>query len=162
MARHEEDREDLMREATALVERAELLLAGEREPVVVGFRRDGSASVFFGAEPVYQFNALGELRRAYNEGLLYKAERGVLVSLSRRRMPGEVQLLRKELTADESRLFLEDLAGRMIALRDGFRRGQFELISQVPVSADVLGRISKWLEHLALPPAVAFSPHAGR
>ena len=42
MARRESDREDLLREATALVERAELTIEGFDEPIVVGFRRDGS------------------------------------------------------------------------------------------------------------------------
>src|SRR5262245_38318908 len=72
MARQESDREDLLREATALVERAELKVAGEPEPVTVGFRRDGSLSVFFGSVAVYQFNTAGELRRAFADGLLYK------------------------------------------------------------------------------------------
>src|SRR5688572_26999220 len=69
MSRRESDREDLLREATALVERVELLVPGEGEPVVAGFRRDGSLSVFFGPEAVYQFNSAGELRRAFAGGL---------------------------------------------------------------------------------------------
>ena len=47
MAQRETNREDLLREATALVERAEIRIPGESEPIVVGFRRDGSASFFF-------------------------------------------------------------------------------------------------------------------
>src|SRR6186997_1242741 len=99
MARRESEREDLLREATALVERAELTLEGSEEPIVVGFRRDGSASFFFGVDPVYQFNAACELRRAFVGGLLYKAERGRLVSLSRQRTMESVALFRAELTA---------------------------------------------------------------
>lgn len=162
MARREEDREDLLREATALVERAEFRLIGEPEPVVVGFRRNNSASIFFGGEPVYQFNALGELRRAYDQGLLYKAEHGALVSLCRRRVPGEVQLVRKELSADESAQFLAQIARRLAVLRDDLRSGRFELVGQVPESVDVCHRIVEWLNRLALPPAVAASPRAGR
>ena len=48
MARHEEDREDLLAEATALVERAELVVEGAAESVVIGFRRDGCASIYCG------------------------------------------------------------------------------------------------------------------
>ena len=57
MAREEHARENLIAEATALVERVELLLAGLPEPVVAGFRPDGSASLFFADDPVYQFNS---------------------------------------------------------------------------------------------------------
>src|SRR5687768_8047260 len=102
MSRTESDREDLLREATALVERAELQVAGLGEPIVVGFRRDGAASFFFGADPVYQFNAAGELRRAYVGGLLYKAEQGELVALRRERTPAETALVRHDLSAAES------------------------------------------------------------
>lgn len=162
MARREEDREDLLKEATALVERAEFRLAREPEPVVIGFRRDGSASIFFGAEPVYQFNALDQVRRAYHDGLLFKAERGVLVSLRRRRVPGEVQLLRENLTPDESHQFLQELSRRITALSAALNCGDFQLVGQVPESADVCRRVIDWLDRLALPPAVAAGPHVGR
>src|SRR5262245_12366974 len=105
MARQESDREDLLREATALVERAELKVAGESEPMTVGFRRDGSLSVFFGGDAVYQFNTAGELRRAFAGGLLYKAERGRLVELRRERSADEVALVRRELPDEESARF---------------------------------------------------------
>src|SRR2546421_10418921 len=102
MVRRESDREDLLREATALVERAEIRTPGEHEPIVVGFRRDGSASFFFGAHPVYQFNSAGEFRRGYIGGLLYKAERGRLIALRRERSDAEVALVRTELNDDEA------------------------------------------------------------
>ncbi len=70
MARDESSREDLLREATALVERIELvphatdpLIAASDlfdKHIVAGFRRDGALSVFFGEDPVYHFNAEGE------------------------------------------------------------------------------------------------------
>src|SRR5690606_4241518 len=97
MARQEQDREDLLKEATALVERVELAIDGMPEHVVVGFRADGCASFYFGPEPVWHFNTSQELRRAYVGGLLYKAEQGRLVSLQRNRTSGQVQLLRHEL-----------------------------------------------------------------
>src|SRR3954447_14030342 len=102
MARHESDREDLLREATALVERVELKVAGFEEPIVVGFRRNGSASFYFGAESVYQFNTARELRRAYIDGVLYKAEQGRLVSLTRERGENAVSMFRVELDDNEA------------------------------------------------------------
>lgn len=68
MARDESRREDLLREATAFVERIELVPSSSTSkaaetPIVVGFRADGALSVFFGEDPAYQFNAAGELLR---------------------------------------------------------------------------------------------------
>src|SRR4051794_4315307 len=107
MARTESDREDLLREATALVERVELQVDGLEQPIVVGFRRDGCASFFFGAEAVYQFNSAGELRRGYIDGLLYKAVGGRLISLKRERTGTAVTLQRLELDADQIAAILE-------------------------------------------------------
>src|SRR5262245_10991650 len=100
MAREESDREDLLREATALVERIELIvdIGNAGQHVVAGFRTNGAASIFFGADPVYQFNAAGELRRAYCDGVLIKGSRGRLVSLSRKRLANESLLLSCEFT----------------------------------------------------------------
>ena len=51
MAKEERDREDIFREATALVERVELSgIVGQAEPVVIGFRRNGCGSIYFGVE----------------------------------------------------------------------------------------------------------------
>jgi hypothetical protein len=164
MARDETDREDLLREATALVERIELVLTVAEpgaEAIVAGFRRDGALSVFFGADPVYQFNAAGELRRAYCDGLLYKAERGRLISLERVRTPNEVQLLRRDLSDEQQQKCLTQIGERLRTLSAELDRGTLRVIGQVPAIADVLGRVRKWLtEHDGL--TIAKSPHATR
>ena len=97
MARQENPREDLLAEATALVERAELRIAGFAEPIVVGFRRNGAASIYFGQDAAYHFNTANELRRAFIGGTLYKADRGRLAALVRRRTAAEVELVRHDL-----------------------------------------------------------------
>src|SRR5262245_2457169 len=113
MARQESEREDLLREATALVERIELAprsAAGSATAhVIAGFRRDGGLSIFFGDDPVYQFNAAGELRRAYCEGKLVKAVGGRLANLSRLRTVGEVQLVRHDLSDAEELTFVDQM-----------------------------------------------------
>src|SRR5437660_6544175 len=152
MSRRESDREDLLREATALVARAELNVAGFEQPIVVGFRRDGSASFYFGAERVYQFNTARELRRAYIGGLLYKAERGRLISLTRERSEAAVVLHRVELTDEETIALLDVLRKRLVTLHDAFEAGQLEVTGQVPANADVASRISDWLA--AIPEAI--------
>ena len=64
MARSEHDAEDLIRDATALTERAEFRLPDAAHPVIVGFRPDGCASFFFGLDEVFHFNSQANLRRA--------------------------------------------------------------------------------------------------
>lgn len=159
MARQEADREDILREATALVERAELTLPGRAESIVVGFRRDGASSLFFGADPVYQFNAAGQLRRAYIGGQLIKAERGVLVALRRERREHEVALLRHELATDEQAAQLHRLQSDLAALRETLAAGTFQLIGQVPTASDVVGRMRGWLAELPAEIEIAAAPN---
>ena len=161
MARRESDREDLLREATALVERVELVIEGSGEPIVVGFRRDGSASFFFGVDPVYQFNSDLGLRRAFVGGLLYKAERGRLVSLTRQRTAKSVSLFRAELTAPEATDFLAEMRKRLSALQLALQNGRFLLAGQVPIDADIPDRIRCWLDRLPTRIAIAQAPNVG-
>lgn len=158
MVREEADREDLMAEATALVERAELSLPGSPENVVVGFRRDGSWSVFFGADPVYQFNSAGELRRAYVGGLLFKADRGRLVSLRRQRADGEVQLLQHRLSDGEMGEFLRQATERLTALADSLRDSAYNLVAVISADADVTGKSLSFVDAIRNPPTIAASP----
>lgn len=117
MARHEEAREDLMAQATALVERVELRAPpAAASPVVVGFRREGSASVYFGEDPAYHFNSQGELRRAFVAGRLYKAERRRLCSLRRERSDAATELVRHDLNAAEEAQFLAECRQRLATL----------------------------------------------
>lgn len=159
MSRSESDREDLLRDATALVERIELTAPGLSEPIVIGFRKDGSASFYFGADPVYQFNTASELRRAYVDGLLYKAERGRLVSLTRQRSDAAVTLLRAELDTRESAALLDALQSRLDRLRSAFARGAFVLVGQVPADANIVPRLQNWLAALPRPITIAPSPN---
>ena len=147
MARQESDREDLLREATALIERAELEIDGESDPVTVGFRRDGSLSVFFGGEAVYQFNATGQLRRAFSSGLLYKAERGRLVELRRERTATEVALVRRELREHEATEFLSAAHLRLTSLSASLAAGNYRITGQVPADRDVVSRVRRWLRN---------------
>ncbi|MCA9103353.1 MAG: hypothetical protein R3C10_09905 [Pirellulales bacterium] len=148
MAREEVDREDLIGEATALVERVELTMDGADAPVVVGFRRNGAVSCFFGAEPVYQFTSDGLLRRAYAGERLIKAEHGRLVALERRRTTGEVALVRHEWNDVVMRRFLDRTANDLVRLRDALASGRYRTVRQVPEHADVVARVRQWLATL--------------
>lgn len=162
MSRSESDREDLLREATALVERIELQLPGYEEPIVVGFRKDGSASFFFGADPVYQFNTTNELRRVYANGLLYKAEAGKLVSLRRERSATETALFRHELTPDETAAMLAGIVGHLETLRASLQAGAHQTLRQVPPATALDQRILAWLARLPAAIRIAAAPHLRR
>ncbi|MEX2185242.1 MAG: hypothetical protein WD875_00540 [Pirellulales bacterium] len=157
--RLEVDREDLLAEATALVDRVELAIDGFAEPVVVGFRRQGAASCYFGADPAYHFNAGGELRRAYCGGLLYKSDGGRLAAMNRRRTDAAVELVRHDLGDDEQREFCDRLAGDLQKLRDALDAGKFRVLGEVSTGGDVLSKVRQWLTGISLPPAIARRPN---
>ena len=159
VARKEHDREDILREATALTERIEVELPGYAEPIVVGFRPDGSASVFIGFDPVFQFNSKHQLRRAYVAGKLIKAERGQLVSLARQSTTSQVRMLRTELNSACTVELLAEAAAHLQVLGDHLRDGTYEVRRQVPDSVDVATRVRDWLAGLSSPLTVAARPH---
>ena len=148
MSRQESDREDLLREATALVERVELRLTEQPESIVAGFRRDGSASFFFGQSPVYQFNGRRELRRAYVGGLLYKVDSGKLVEMRRERTATAVELRSRSLSPEETSKFLLGAEDCLKRLRDALVARIAEVIGQVPGDKDVASRVATWLQEL--------------
>jgi hypothetical protein len=154
MAREESNREDLLREATALVERIELVpnfdppiatsaLGGEH--IVAGFRRHGALSIFFGEDPVYQFNAAGELRRAYCDGKLLKATRGRLAAMQRVRTQHEIQLVRHDLSREDEAAFLTQMEDRLRHFSRSIDANIFDVVGHVPPDVDVLSRLKKWL-----------------
>jgi hypothetical protein len=157
LAREEQDREDLLAEAVALVERAEIEFPSCGGRVVAGFRRDGCGSVYFDSDPVYHFNTRHELRRAFAQGRLLKAERGSLVALERVRTAHEVQLVRHELSDAETAEFLRELARRWRSLEASLRTCDYRLVGQVPQSADVIGRCLAWLAQVGTPARIAAS-----
>jgi len=148
LAKYEQNRENIMREATALVRRIELSLPGHEVSCLIGFRRDGAASVFFGIDPVYQFNADSELRRAFIDGKLVKAEQGKLVWLVRRRTESEVQLLRHNFAEAEQDALLQTAGDSLLFLLKQVVSGRASIVQQVPTDTRVLNEVKSWLESL--------------
>ena len=134
-----------MATATALVERIELQLPNHQETIVAGFRRDGSLSLYFGPDPVYQFNSEGQLRRSYAGELLYKADHGRLLALERRRESGHIVMSAQELGAKEADGFLKQLRERLDYLNQSLSSEEWRLISQIPNEAPVVDRLRQWL-----------------
>lgn len=160
MARQETDREDLLREATALVQRAEFQLPGEAEPFVAGFRRDGSFSLYCGGDQVVQFNTAAQLRRGYFDGKLLKADKGKLVWLTRERTAEAVILHSRELTTAEVAQTLERSAQLIKRFCAALANGNYTLIGQVPPEENIVPRILAWQAALSLPLQIAPTPNA--
>jgi hypothetical protein len=165
MARHEQDREDLLAEAKALVERASLRISlgsdSAAEEVVVGFRRDGCLAIYFAADWVYQFTSTGQLRRAYLGDLLYKADRGTLVSLRRVRAEHAIELINRPLDQTETVAFLVEMQAYLRELLRRLSTNNYELVGQVPADVEVVKRVITWLQRPIEGITVAQSPRSG-
>ncbi|MEK6258703.1 MAG: hypothetical protein AABP62_08785 [Planctomycetota bacterium] len=159
MARQESDREDLMVEAVALVRRVELRTPRRNGTVVLGFRTNGWLSVYLGPDPMYQFDELGRLRRAFIDGLLYRTQGTTLAQLRRQRTNSETTLLRQDLTETELADFRNVMLSAIVSLREQLVQRQTVLVQQVPGEDDHLlhelatglGRVLKSPEFLAPP-----------
>ncbi len=148
-----------MREATALVRRVEVQLPGHSQTCIAGFRRGGAASMFVGTDPVFQFNAAGELRRGFWNGRLVKAESGRLVQLERRQAETEVQLVRHELTDAETAEFLRLATETLNLLRSALHSGELVILKQVPADLSIVHDLASWLDLLPQPLAIASAPN---
>ena len=93
---------------------------------VIGFRRDGAPSIYFGEDPAYHFNAAGHLRRAYLDGRLLKAERGRLIVIERVRTEKQVQLHSHELDTAAAAAVVDHLVERAAGLASGLDLAQLE------------------------------------
>jgi hypothetical protein len=148
MARNEQDREDLIAEATAMVTRAELQCASYPELVTVGFWKNGRFSIYFDQDPVYQFAADGKLRRAFVGGQLYRSQPPIMVRLNRTRSATETTLVRDELNEDEVRQLWFDMAELLARLHSDLCEGRYEVRRQVTVDCDVMERTTTSLEQI--------------
>ena len=157
MARESFDREDLLREATALTERVEISLTASAvaregdDTIVIGFRQDGCGSVYFGQDLAYHFNTSHQLRRAFDHGTLVKAVAGRLASMTRQRHEGQVQLVRHDLTEDENDAALARWEHHRGALHTALAAGQYRIVGQVPEGIDLLSRVIEWLAAVERP-----------
>ena len=81
MAREVHEREDLLRDAKALMPRVQLEFMTEqgKETIFAGFRGAVALSLYFDSDPVYHFNSSNQLRRAYVEDRIIKADRKSVV-----------------------------------------------------------------------------------
>jgi hypothetical protein len=159
VARRENAREDLFAESTALVERAEMRTKPKRS--VIGFRAGGAASFYWCGVLAYHFDSANRLRRAYDGHLLYKADRGRLASLERRRTADEVQLIRHDLDDAEMARFLDQLAMILGDLKMALSAGAVKWLREIPEGGAVRARIAEWVAGLPERIEVAQSARVG-
>ena len=146
MARITKDREDLLLEATALVPRVMFRMTSlcQSCEVFAGFRGQ-SLSLYFSASPVYHFNGAGELRRAFLDDQLIKAEAGRLVGSVRQRSATEVALVSTALAGEAVERLSTELTTRLAELSDNLSQGKYELVGQVPPDAHAAEQLQAWL-----------------
>jgi len=132
MSRREEDREDLMAEATALVRRAEVLVRGDATPIVFGFRRDSGLSIYFASDLAFHFDNCGRLKRAFGAGRLYRTQGTTLAELIRDRTDEGVVLHRRDLEGQECHAFLRFVKARLIGPMLAIEHSRFTLLRCVP------------------------------
>jgi len=152
VARQESNKEDLIRDATALVERAEFICDGSRTHITVGFFRDGRCTVYFGQDRFYQFDSEGRVRRAYENGFLYRSQSSTLARMDRHRTTntdGETEkivLHRSDLTSTELIEFRKRMLVLIRGLCDCIRLRQYSIQRAVTPNGDIPAQTLALLE----------------
>jgi hypothetical protein len=135
-----------MQEAIALRRRVEFAVPGESEAIVAGLRDGGELATYFGMDPVFQFDALRGLRRAFVDGLLYRTQGATLAQLRTERTASSTELVRHDLDANELRIFMANMCERLHNLHSAIADGRAKIARQVPeddnrIVSDVLAAI---------------------
>lgn len=161
MARDSHDREDMLRDATGYRRRVELRIPHHNSSIFCGFREQGAFSLYWTPDDVFQFNATGELRRAFWRDRMLASYKRQLHWLNREDT-GRVRLQRVALSEPEQiavlgaiRLALANLAGSLNA-------GVYEVEGLHPADADVIQDLQNWLQTHDGPVQLAMHPGAGR
>ena len=144
MALQEADREDLMKEAVALIRRVEWQLP-DNTIVTAGIKANGDWSVYFDSDPVYHFDAQHGLRRAFVAGRLYRSQGTTLSALTRHRTPTTTELERHDLTPEELTNFLSNLQTRLESLHSVLVTKQVTTIRQVPLNDSLQAELEQSL-----------------
>ncbi len=137
MARIEEDREDLMRDATALVRRMEIQIDGQEELIFIGYKRSGYLSIYLSQDLVYHFDDSCQLRRAFIKPFLYRSEGESLTRLARARTESTSELHSAKLSDEELVQFQLEMQNYIRTLQGALSEGRFKVIKQIPDEGDL-------------------------
>lgn len=147
MARQSQHREDLLCDATALLPRILLRakIQGQLCEVFGGFRQPESLAIYFDDDPVFQFNSLGELRRAFVGGQIIKADKGQLVAWQRSETLDQTAMLSRRLNADATNEIVNAMLARLADLTAAVAQNAFSVAGQVPPDGEALEKLQTWL-----------------
>lgn len=157
--RLQQDREDLLKEATGLVDRVELKLEAFEKNIVIGFRAGGGSSFYFGSDPVYHFNRSLKLRRLFQDGQHYKATQGNLARLIRDPDAPNLKFSAHELSTAETDDILARMNHLLRTLRSHLEQDRYTLLGQIPEDGNSIDRLQTLLPRLLLC-RIADAPHA--
>jgi hypothetical protein len=159
MARESADREDLMRDASAFVQRAEFISPSGNEPIFVGFRACGALSIYFRPDFAFHFTSAGELRRAIRNGMLYKAEGGTLIELRRAEYADRTELVRRPLSDAEIASLWSEFDHSATSLRELLTLTTSYSLREIPTGANVATRLVAWLSEFSSSHKIAAKPN---
>ena len=159
MAKNTEDREDLLRDATAYVRRIEFV-PPNLPPIFVGLREGGEPSFYFGQDHVLQFNSQAELRRAFWHQRMVASYQGMPHWLDRG--DGRVRLKRTPLDDEHCREFATESVAALQSLQSALLRHQLPVRGEVPVGGNVVAEIIQWLSANANEVRYAMHPGVAR
>ena len=149
MARRVESKENLLRDARALTPRVLLRISLDSGDVelLAGFR-GSSLSLYFGEDPVYHFNAAGELRRAFITGRLVKADQGQLAFLDRCQTDEQTTLQLAARGGAMQAAAIAELEHRLRQCAAAIAETRYQLLGQFPESSDAVARLTDWLDNV--------------
>lgn len=158
MAKQEQPREDLVRDATAYDKRAEFSV--EATTVFFGVRPDGGVSFYVNEDPVFHFNSNGELRRAFVDGDIYKAQAGRIIRLKRDRSQEKPILKSQPLTPEEQKAMLQATYDGLQRLNFAAAKNALTLSRVEPTDFNASNALQKYIAHLPNPIVVAQAANA--
>jgi hypothetical protein len=167
MARIESDKEDLIRDASALIERTQIQCEGFPELITIGFFADGRCSIYFDQDPFYQFDSQGRLRRAYEAGFLYRSQQTTLSRIDRRRdtnADGDIErvvLQRGDLTVSELSEFLSRMRAWIERLHKRIMANEFQVLRAVTPDGGIPSGTQELLSLVLKQDVDAIAPPAG-
>jgi hypothetical protein len=128
--------------------------------VFIGQRKSGDISIYFDADPVFQFNQSNELRRAFLKGRKYAARDGQLSSVENENRGGKVGLVWKNLDAEELVEF-EALWRRLLQhFVNAIDSDAFKIVGQVPENEGLPNWLITWVSSGSHPLKIAARPNA--
>lgn len=149
MALEEHDREDLLRDGRMMLLRGEVDL--DDVTMLLGFRREGQVSLYFGPERVFQFDKDGRLRRAFFDGRKFAANAGRLVQLSRQSRGGRVEMTRQDVDQVTTLMIFDAAADNIKRLNTVICDNKLEWRVVGTSGAEFRDRVKRWLETIPLP-----------